>query len=257
MRNSNSNRHIWVLGLVWVLSVSGCKTLPLPTQVIRKPVLAPVTHIDAPKAIGKPQGKGEKYYDPNRAGAHLYDTHGHEHKPLGKYFSVRDFSYTGDIVFRYARIDPKLTTCLNELSNQLGRRININSAYRSWGYNEQLLKEGQKASRTSFHLSGKAADVSVGNIGAKAFAKLAYTTCGCGTGLGVAGGWFHIDTRGRSVRPWGYSNTPSSKLAAVRSVHKSICGDGGNDINELGERFIRDVGSAWNKIKNTIENVIK
>lgn len=235
-----------------VFALVGCTTLPT-AQGPSVPLSE--TSIPLPTAT-KPSGKGEDYFDPNRTGTTLYDTQGKGSKRIGQYFRIRDFSHTGDVTFRYARIDGKLITCLSRLRSTLGRPISVNSSYRNWAYNRQLIKEGQKASKTSYHISGKAADIHVGRISAANFASTLYNTCGCGSGLGVASRWFHVDTRGYSVQPWGYGTSAKPRLAQARAVHKQMCGGGRRDTNETLMLLVESTKEGFKMLGQALKEVL-
>lgn len=213
--------------------------------------------IELPHAEGKPEGKNEDYYDPNRTGVALYDTNGGSNNRLGPYFRVREFSHTGDVVFRYARIDGKLVSCLSDLRTTIQRPISIQSAYRSWAYNTQLFREGQRAAKKSYHMSGKAADIWIGKMLPSEFARTVYSTCGCGIGLGIGDSWFHIDTRGSPVRPWGYGAGSKSRLYGVRLVQKQMCGHGGNDFNELSAALIDSTRQVIDSVSQSLKEILE
>ncbi len=244
--------HILLVGCS-AFGLAACSSyaplLPIPTVSV-----APVT-ITLPQATDKPTGRDESYYDPNKTGTPLYDTQGHSRDKLSPYFRVSDFSHTGDVRFRFARIDSELVTCLTRLRRALSRPISVESSYRSWAYNAQLVKEGKKASRASYHMSGKAADIYVANISSAIFAQTLYTNCGCRTGLGVGKHWFHVDTRGSSVRPWGYG-AKGLRLASARRVHKQMCGGGRRDTNEVGTMIALSAQQALEVIGGAIQTLL-
>ena len=241
------------LAVCSALGLAACNNcvplLPLP-----KVLVAPVT-ITLPQATDKPTGRGESYFDPNKTGTPLYDTQGHSRDKLSPYFRVSDFSHTGDVRFRFARIDAELVTCLTRLRTALSRPISVESSYRSWAYNAQLVKEGKKASTASYHMSGKAADIHVANASSAMFAQTLYTNCGCGTGLGVGKRWYHVDTRGSSVKPWGYG-VKGLRLAGARRVHKQMCGGGRRDTNEVGTMIARSAQQALQAIGGAIQTLL-
>jgi len=213
--------------------------------------------INLPHATNKPEGKNEDYYDPQRTQTPLYDTSGSSSTHLGPYFRVKEFSHTGDVVFRYARIDGKLVTCLTRLRESIGHPIHIESAYRNWAYNTQLFREGQRASKKSYHMSGKAADIYVGKISSSEFTRTVYQSCGCGIGLGVGDSWYHVDTRGSPVRPWGYGRSARSRLASARYTQKQMCGGGSNDFSELGAALMDSTKKAVNAVSKTLNDLLK
>ncbi len=226
-----------------------------------------ITRIDLPKAKLGRQKEGDEYYDPNRERVGLFDTHNLGTNKLGPYFMVSDFAKSGDQHFRYARIDPKLVTCLNKVRAALNRPIAVNSSYRTWGHNEKLRQSGKQASSKSYHLSGRAADVST-NAGVSLFAKTVYGECGCKVGLGVANSFYHVDVRGSQIKPWGYGRGIADiRLAAARSARSSVCGGGGAiDTNELSATFLDNASKAKDasisifdktkkKVKEMIDNI--
>lgn len=243
-------RKVRLISLALLCGLCLSCTLNIPTSLNPRPGDIKEIPLSAIKTL--PTSKGERYYDPNHTPIGLYDTQGNASTMLGPYFQIRDFAHTGAVAFRYARIDPMLATCLNRARAASGKAIRVESSYRTWEYNNQLVKEGQKASRKSFHMSGKAADISL-KISQTAFARIIYKECGCGTGLGVGKNWFHIDTRGANVIPWGYGTTSKVQLANVRRVRKSMCGAGRRDTHELGALILETSIQAIEIIGTTIE----
>lgn len=193
-------------------------------RIDTSPAPGDISSIPLHKVHNKPTSKGQTYYDPRHGNVSIYDTYQHGNDRLGPYFKVKDFSKTGDIGFRYARIDKSIVNCLSRVRATLDKPISINSSYRHWDYNNQLIKEGQKASKTSYHMSGKAADVAMPGVSVTRFVTTVYSRCGCGTAIGVGNGWFHVDTRGHSTRPWGYGGLSTVKRNVARKIHKKMCG---------------------------------
>lgn len=243
--------YVWgpLLGLSLV---SGCITTGPTPKIDTSSSPHDIQQVPLAKAQ-KPEKKGETYFDPNHTGTALYDTHQHAGHSLGPYFTVRDFSKTGDVGFRYARIDPSIVNCLSRVRSALGKPLVIRSSYRSYAYNDQLVKEGKTASKRSYHISGKAADLTVPGVSVSTFAKTVYSRCGCGVGLGVANGWFHVDTRGTSTRPWGYGAASTTKRNTARRVHEKMCGGGGSDSNESMTKILDSVGNTFKSLTNKIK----
>ncbi len=240
-----------VSGLCVVISIVACvenlpkkNTSPSPDDIKKIPLTV----------ANKPEGKEETYFDPSRSKIPLFDTHDHKGDKLGPYFKVEDFSKTGDVGFRYARIDPSIVNCLSRVRATLNKPIIINSSYRNWAYNNQLVNEGKTTSKTSLHMSGKAADFVMSGVSVSTLVKTVYSRCGCGAGVGVAKGWFHVDTRGRSTRPWGYGSTSSLKLNTARSIHKKMCGTGQSDTTETVSNILNSVGQAFKTMGEKIKN---
>ena len=207
--------------------VAGCATSPRPvtTPVLitpPEPVLPAVAaSIPLPTAPAGRQGPGERYFDPQRTGVPLFDTRGHEETPLGHGFRAGDFARTGNVRFRYARIDVRLVECLGRIREGTGRPMQILSGYRSFEYNENIRRAGQGAAKSSFHISGSAADI-VSDTPVEQFAIAVYLECGCNVGLGISPRFYHVDIRNNPVLPWGYQ---ASRLAHARRVQSRVCGN--------------------------------
>ncbi len=239
------------------INLLSCSTTPVKSNsspLATKKYLAKIPLVDASNKAG---GKGERYYDPNSTGVKLYDTHNHSNSDLGPYFKVSDFSKTGDVGFRYARIDPSIVNCLSRVRETLGKSIFIKSSYRSWAYNDQLISEGKKASKTSFHMSGKATDLTMPGVSTGQFVSAVYANCGCGTAIGIGSGWFHVDTRGRSTRPWGYGVSTTLSRNKARRIHKNTCGGGGTDSNETFSNIMNTASEAINSLGQKIKEVLE
>ncbi len=211
---------------VLLLLVWGCASKPaqqpprikLPDRVVSTGPVLPL-----PIAKGQPEGVGEAYFDPNRTGVPLFDTRGLENQPLGRYFKVDDFARTGHTPFRFARIDAALVECLSRVQDTTDKPMSILSAYRSFAYNERIRRAGDGAAKSSYHISGSAADV-VTTTPVEQFAVAVYLECGCQVGLGVSPRFYHVDVRSHPVTPWGYGSSVASRLAKARQLQRNFCG---------------------------------
>ncbi len=246
---------LWIL-IVFSLTVPGCTNIG-PTGSVYTTPKTYVQFINLPKINPKGESK-TKYKDPNKTGTVLYDTKGQKAKQLSPYFTVSEFTHSGDTSFRYARINKKLVNCLANIRAYFGAPININSSYRSWQYNNKLIRKGLKASKKSYHMSGAAADFSVKGVAITRVADIAYKLCGCGIGVGVANQWMHIDVRGYSTRPWGYSKKNLENLKSARYHHRKQCGKGRrSDEESIFGTFINEVKPVLNDLEKTIEKFLK
>lgn len=223
----------WLMCLIISLLVVGCSSAPFPPPPGTTPTTRAKPHqmvepddvlvVPLPEARSSKQGNGETFFDPHRTGVPLFDTKGLRNAPLGPWFRVGDFARTGNTTFRYARIDVRLVECLSRVRETTGEPMSILSAYRSWEHNEQIRASGTGAAKSSFHISGSAADV-VTSTPAEQFAVAVYLECGCNTGLGISPRFYHVDIRDHEVIPWGYSSSQAGRLALARKVQRNVCG---------------------------------
>ena len=214
------------LHMILVLLVCGCATTPVQTTPRIKPParVTPSTQVlPLPIAKGQPEGPGQAYFDPQQTGVPLFDTKGLEDQPLSRYFKVKDFARTGNTPFRYARIDVDLVDCLTRIQETTDDRMTVLSAYRSYAYNERIRRVGAGAAKSSFHISGSAADV-VTSTPVEKFAVALYLECGCHVGFGVSPRFYHVDIRNYPVTPWGYGPAAAARLAKGRKVQRNFCG---------------------------------
>jgi hypothetical protein len=210
-----------------MLLIAGCATQPIPDTrpVIHRPAAdrEPSLELPLPLAQGLPEGPGEPYFDPNRTGVPLFDLQGHAATRLGRWFRAGEFARMDHAPARYVRIDARLVRCLARIREATGEPMEILSAYRSWAHNERIRKAGQGAAKSSFHISGSAADV-VTSTPAEQFAVAVYLECGCNAGLGVSPRFYHVDIRTYPVQPWGYGASEAPRLALARKVQRNVCG---------------------------------
>jgi hypothetical protein len=177
-----------------------------------------------PKAQNQPEGPGEAYFDPNRTGVPLFDLRAHAKEALGGGFVAGDFARADNAPVPYARIDARLVECLTRIREATGRRMSVLSGYRSYAYNEKIRRAGEGAAKSSYHLSGSAADV-VSGTPVEQFAIATYLECGCNTGLGISPRFYHVDIRSYPVTPWGYGGSQAPRLAIARRVQRNVCGN--------------------------------
>lgn len=88
-------------------------------------------------------------------------------------------------------IDTDLVAMLQKIRDHFGRAVSISSAYRTAGYNASI-----GGSKSSYHVKGQAADITVKGVNPVIVGMYANSIAG---GLGVyayaTGGFCHIDTR--------------------------------------------------------------
>ncbi|WP_052324276.1 D-alanyl-D-alanine carboxypeptidase family protein [Flavihumibacter sp. ZG627] len=153
---------------------------------------------------------GDEYYDPNQSGNPLLDTSGNNRNILlSKNIQVGEIARSGGKLFDKARIDPELIKCLQAIRDKTGKPININSGYRSYGYNQQLQSKSKNVATKSQHMSGRAADIRINGMNGLEIARTALDAYGCNIGIGLAPGFAHIDVRGR-FNAWRYAGDPAS-----------------------------------------------
>jgi len=94
--------------------------------------------------------------------------------------------------------DPLLIRLLQNIRDELGKPIIINSGYRSIEYNRKV-----GGSPKSQHLYGKAVDVKVSGVSSKSIAlitEMIADVMGIEIGIGIYDTFVHIDTRGYKAR---------------------------------------------------------
>jgi len=78
-----------------------------------------------------------------------------------KYFKLSEFSTPG--MDNGDKMDRDFVATLDSIRAEFGKPMRITSGYRTKAYNEDLIARGYKASRTSSHLKGVAADIACTN----------------------------------------------------------------------------------------------
>lgn len=107
---------------------------------------------------------------------------------------------TVDRVFGYPtaargeHISPRLLFMLSYFTDRMapGKKIYIESAYRSPGYNEQIRKRGANAAKTSSHMDGMALDFWIEEVNGKKLWETIRTKNCCGVGH-YGGRTIHLD----------------------------------------------------------------
>ncbi len=208
--------------------LTGCATQPMPstTPVIKAPVVDPTPRQDLllPLSTGQREGPGETYFDPHHTGVPLFDLKGRANMKLSPWFRAKDFARSGHTTPRYARIDKRLVACLTRVRDATGHTMSILSGYRSFAHNQNIRRAGEGAAKSSYHISGSAADV-VTSTPVEQFAIAVYLECGCNAGFGVSPRFYHVDLRNHPVTPWGYAASAAPRLAIARKVQRNVCGN--------------------------------
>lgn len=78
-----------------------------------------------------------------------------------KYFKLSEFSTPG--MNNGDKMDRDFVATLDSIRADFGKPMKVTSGYRTKAYNEDLIARGYKASRTSSHLKGVAADIACTN----------------------------------------------------------------------------------------------
>lgn len=78
-----------------------------------------------------------------------------------KYFKLSEFSTPG--MDNGDKMDRDFVATLDSIRSDFGKPMRVTSGYRTKAYNEDLIARGYKASRTSSHLKGVAADIACTN----------------------------------------------------------------------------------------------
>lgn len=100
-------------------------------------------------------------------------------------------------------MDLQLLTLLDNLKGMLGvkQSFHIISGYRSAATNQMLSQNSNGVAKKSLHMQGKAIDIRVPGVDARALQKSAMALQGGGVGLYTRSDFVHLDV-GR-VRSWG------------------------------------------------------
>ena len=167
---------------------------------------------------GQAEGYKQTYFDVNSSGNPLLDTRGKRNLKIAPNFTVHEFAHSGAKNFDFARIDPKLVQCVQNIRTSFGKPVSITSGYRSYSYNGSI--DGATYSQ---HMSGRAADIKISGVNGRDIAKRAIDKCGCKIGVGIGASYAHVDVRG-SWSKWKYGSAPQSHLDSVISHHKAKCG---------------------------------
>ena len=113
-------------------------------------------------------------------------------RALTPHFRVREFACSDgtDTVF----VSDELVQVLEKIRTRLGKAVYINSGYRT-----EAKKRAVGGAAYSRHKYGMAADISVKGVSPGAVAAAAEEALAGGGGIGVYGGFVHVDVRpGRS-----------------------------------------------------------
>lgn len=239
-RGTDGNLYEWSRGIdglgnpvgFWSLLPNWAKRLPIPPPpVAPSPVASEICFPSAiclPLAVGKPEARGEEYWDPHGSGNPLLDTgEARRSLKLAPHFTVAELASSGSTRFPVARIDPKLVECLEKIRVAVGRPVRVVSGYRSWGYNKRLYEKWGKEPTLSQHCSGRAADIRISGMTGYEIAEVAIRECGCalgiGLGMGSDGNGVHIDTRGVWAH-WDYGGAKARgyKRRIIR-FHSTHC----------------------------------
>ena len=100
-------------------------------------------------------------------------------------------------------LDLRVPALLQKVRSFCGNPITINrgGGYRCPRYNEDLIKRGYEASPVSRHLSGQAADITIGNVDGQTTALYLYMAGA--RRIGIAQNWSHFDV-GQGEAYWFY-----------------------------------------------------
>lgn len=118
---------------------------------------------------------------------------------LSKNFSRSEFACRGEkCCGGSAPIDDKLVQALQKLRDKLGKPIRITSGFRCVRHNTTI-----RGSKSSEHMLGKAADITVCGVApCDVAAKAEEVEAFMMGGIGVYGGWVHLDVRDSGPARW-------------------------------------------------------
>ena len=119
---------------------------------------------------------------------HAYSRAKQGSKKIAKNFRVKEFACkdNSDVVF----VAHELVEVLQSIRTHFGKKVTINSAYRTPGHNKEV---GGKS--YSQHLYGMAADIKVAGIEPKEVAAYANTLMPNKGGIGTYKTFVHVDVR--------------------------------------------------------------
>jgi len=100
-------------------------------------------------------------------------------------------------------MDPRLLTLLDDLKIMVGSKqpFHIISGYRSPSTNRMLSQQSNAVAKKSLHMQGKAIDIRIPGVDARALQKSAMALKGGGVGLYTRSDFVHVDVG--HVRSWG------------------------------------------------------
>lgn len=114
-------------------------------------------------------------------------------KKLSLNFRVHEFACKdgSDVIF----ISPTLVDILQKIHTHFGKRVTVNSAYRTPSHNKS-----QNGATNSQHLYGLAADILVSGASPKAVAQYVETLLPNSGGIGIYKNFTHVDVRSTKSR---------------------------------------------------------
>ena len=110
---------------------------------------------------------------------------------ISKNFKLKEFQCKDGS--QLVKVDSQLLHKLQELRDEIGKPIIINSGYRTPEYNKKV-----GGAQNSYHMQGKAADIQVNGIKPADLAKKAEKVGF--DGIGIYKTFIHVDTRGYKAR---------------------------------------------------------
>lgn len=140
---------------------------------------------------------------------------------LTKNFKSTEFDCHGKGCCKETPIDGELVAILQKVREHFGVSVHINSGYRCPIHNANV----GGASKTSYHMKGKAADIAVKGVHPVVVARYLDTLAvngriGCYTWNDKGGGFVHVDVRGTKARAFYTEN--NTDFDRVQSFHPSI-----------------------------------
>lgn len=114
-------------------------------------------------------------------------------KKLSLNFRVREFACKdgSDVIF----ISPTLVDILQKVRTHFGKRVTVNSTYRTLSHNKS-----QNGATNSQHLYGLATDIVVSGASPKAVAQYVETLLPNSGGIGIYKNFTHVDVRSTKSR---------------------------------------------------------
>jgi uncharacterized protein YcbK (DUF882 family) len=112
-------------------------------------------------------------------------------KQLSPNFKVSEFACRdgSDVIL----INPHLVEILERVRNHFGKNVRINSGYRTPSYNSGLRSKSKNVAKTSQHLFGNAADITISGVSPKEIYN--FINPNHQGGLGLYSNFVHVDVR--------------------------------------------------------------
>jgi peptidoglycan hydrolase-like protein with peptidoglycan-binding domain len=163
---------------------------------------------------------------------------------LSKNFKSTEFDCQGSSCCTETIIDANLVEILQKIRTNFNKPVNVNSAYRCEVHNSRTAN----ASKTSKHLYGMAADISVSGVAPAEVAKYAESIGVLGIGLypPAEGNFVHVDTRPTKSFWYGHAQEYRATFGGGNATDTDELlnlGDSGDRVKKL-QTDLKELGYA-------------